>query len=104
MSIRTNVIATIFGVFFYTIITARAYPQDLETQAKALELITRTANSICNTVNTEGSSDSEKVAGAVSAKLNGLIGKLADLGISGDGSFSSEHYAGLIRVRTFRQP
>lgn len=92
MTIPKNIIAVIFGLFVYV-----GYPQDLETQAKALDLIIKTANSICTTVNTEGSSDSEKVTGAVDAKLNGLIGKLANLGISGDGSYSADHYAGLIR-------
>jgi hypothetical protein len=97
MSMPTNFIAIILGLFVYTVFPEKAYPQDLETQAKALELVTKTANSICITVNTEGSSDSEEVTGAVNAKLNGLIGKLANLGISGAGSYGADRYAGLIR-------
>lgn len=72
MSMPTNVITVIFGLFVYTAVTEKAYPQDLETE-KALELITTTADKICSAVNTDGSSDSKKVTGAVNAQLNGLI-------------------------------
>src|ERR1700730_14413664 len=94
-----TIVLVSFGVFACSAIIEYAYSQtqDLQKQERALELITKTAGSICKTVNTEGSSDSAKVSGAVNAQLNGLIGKLAGLGISGDGSYGADHYAGLIR-------
>jgi hypothetical protein len=97
MSVPTNVIAVIFGLFACATNAEQTHARDLDAQSRALDLITRSADRICNIVQTEGSSHSEKVTGAVNAQLKGLIGKLADLGISGEGSYGAEDYAGLIR-------
>jgi hypothetical protein len=98
MTLLQITIAGVFGIFLYAANAEHAQAQvDLERAEKALALIRETADGICGTVRTEGTSDSEKVTGAVNAKLNGLIGKLADLGISGNGSYSADQYVGLIR-------
>jgi hypothetical protein len=64
----------------------------LDIQIKALKAITESASSICNTVKTEGSSQSVEVSGDVKAELSGIAKKLADLGISGAGKYTSEKH------------
>ena len=77
---------------------AQAQSQTIDAQAKALDLITKTADSVCSIVTLAGNSQNLKVKGEVKAQLNGLIKQLADLGISGDADFNSDKYEGLIRT------
>jgi hypothetical protein len=53
--------------------------ESLDAQQKALELITNTADRICNIVSTKGDADSGEAKGNVAAQLNGLLSKLADI-------------------------
>jgi hypothetical protein len=59
-------------------IQARADP--LDTQEKALKLISDTGDRICNVIKTRGSSHSVKVTGDITAELTGLASKLEMLG------------------------
>ena len=47
---------------------------------QALDLITATADRICNVVSTKGEAESSEVKGQVKAQLSGLAAKLADVG------------------------
>ncbi len=68
-----------------------------ETRSSALKAITDTADKICGSVPTSGDHISLEVKGAISAQLNVLVKKLADLGISGNGDVSSGSYEGLLQ-------
>lgn len=74
-----------------------ACAQALGAQQRALKLITDTADKICNVVSTKGEANSEEVKGNVNASLRGLASKLADAGISGSGSITSEQYQNVLR-------
>jgi hypothetical protein len=90
-----------FFVFFFAIFAASeasAQSQSMDAQAKALDLITKAADSVCSTVKQAGSSESLNVKGEVKAQLNGLIKQLADLGINGAADFNSDQYEGVIRT------
>jgi len=90
-----------FFVFCFAIFAAseaEAQSQTIDAQAKALDLITKTADSVCSIVTLAGNSQSLKVKGEVKAQLSGLIKQLADLGISGDADFNSDKYEGFIRA------
>jgi hypothetical protein len=69
----------------------------LDRQMKALAAITSAANEICSTVAMEGSSQNTQLSGDVKAKLDGLISKLADLGVEGSGQFTSTQYKGVLQ-------
>ena len=69
----------------------------LEAQQKALELITNTADRICYIVSTTGDANSVEAQGHVTAQLNGLASKLADIGVSGSGGFNNETYKNVLR-------
>jgi len=75
-----------------------ARAQSLEAQTKALDLITTTADRICNIVRLAGTSQSLKVTGDVKAQLSGLIKQLADIGITGAADFSTDQYEGVLRA------
>jgi len=74
-----------------------AHAESLEAQEKALDLIANTADRICNIISTKGEADSVEAKGGVTAQLNGLASKLADIGISGSGSFNNESYQNVLR-------
>jgi hypothetical protein len=74
---------------------ARAAP--LDTTAQALNLITQTADRICNVVSTKGEVESSDVKGQVQAQLSGLAAKLASVGVSGTGSINNEQYQNVLR-------
>jgi hypothetical protein len=69
----------------------------LDATSQALDLITKTADRICNVVSTKGESDSYDVRGQVKAQLGGLAAKLADVGVSGTGSINDETYQNVLR-------
>ena len=69
----------------------------LDTTAQALDLITQTADRICNVVSTKGEAESSDVKGQVQAQLSGLAAKLANVGVSGTGSINNEQYQNVLR-------
>jgi hypothetical protein len=64
---------------------------------QALDLITNTADRICNVVSTKGEIESTQVNGQVKAELSGLASRLANVGISGSGSINNEQYQNVLR-------
>ena len=62
-----------------------------------IELITDTADRICNVVTATGSASSMDVQGEVKAELSGLASRLANAGISGSGKLAEERYQNVLR-------
>jgi hypothetical protein len=73
-----------------------AYGASLDVQ-QALDLITNTADKICNVVSTRGEAESSAAKGEIKAQLGGLAAKLADVGVSGSGSITSDQYQNVLR-------
>jgi hypothetical protein len=69
----------------------------VDQQIKALDAIKQAAKEICNTVPPEGNSTNVELSADASAKLDGLIKKLANLGIGAAGKYTSEEYKGVLR-------
>ena len=74
-----------------------AYAQDLQTQRAALLMITKTANEICQSAPLEAASQGVNLSGNATAKLGGLIGKVADLGITGAGEYQTNRSMGVLQ-------
>jgi hypothetical protein len=89
-----QLLATV-AMFIVLISTARA--QSSDEQAKAIDLITSTADKICNVVTDKGTANSSEVKGDISAQLSGLASKLAEAGFKGSGSITNESYQGPLR-------
>jgi len=64
---------------------------------QAMDLITNTADRICNVVSTKGDAESSEAKGEVKAALSGLAAKLADVGVSSSGSINSDQYQNVLR-------
>jgi hypothetical protein len=87
-----------FGLGCFLILPSDiARADDIVAQARALKVISETATDICNTVEKEGSSQSAELSGNVKAKLGGVIGKIADLGVEGAGKYSSAEYRNVLQ-------
>jgi Domain of unknown function (DUF4189) len=71
--------------------------ENIDSQERALALITKTADKICNIVSSSGEAQSSTVRGNVKAQLSGLASKLADVGISGTGTITSDQYQNVLR-------
>jgi TPR repeat protein len=71
---------------------------DIATQQRAaLKDIRETASDICYTVQQQGQASETKLSGDVEAKLSGVITKLTNLGVRGEGSLTSQEYQGVLR-------
>ena len=60
-------------------------------------MITDTANKICQTPPLEMSNQGVTLSGDAKVKVGGVIGKIADLGISGAAEYQTEHSSGLLQ-------
>jgi len=74
-----------------------ARSDDIVAQAHALKLISESATDICNTVETEGHSRNAELSGNIKAKLGGVMGQIADLGVDGSGKLSSAEYRNVVQ-------
>jgi hypothetical protein len=62
-----------------------------------MDLITATADRICNVVSTRGEAQSSEARGDIKAQLTGLASKLENVGLSGSGNINTEAYEGVLR-------
>lgn len=75
-----------------------AYAQgNLDAQWQALEVITNTADRICNVVTTRGETESSEIQGNIRAQLTGLAARLSDTGLSGTGRITSTQYQNVLQ-------
>jgi hypothetical protein len=63
----------------------------------ALREIREAANDICQSVPLEQSSEGTKLSGEAQARLNGLIGKVVDLGVKGAGEYDTRQSRGVLQ-------
>jgi hypothetical protein len=77
-------------------VLVRTMPAKADTR-DALDLITETAQKICNDVPTAGERQSVEANGDVKAALNGLLKRLGDIGVSGAGKYEAEQYVGVLQ-------
>jgi hypothetical protein len=80
-----------------TAISSVGHGQDLQRQEAALAMISKTANDICQSAPLEATNQGVNLSGEASAKLGGLVGKVADLGISGAGQYQTARSFGVLQ-------
>jgi hypothetical protein len=61
-----------------------------------LEIIRQTAISLCGELSTSGHASQYHADAEVKAKLNGMMKKLLDIGISTNGSINLDDYTGVL--------
>jgi hypothetical protein len=87
----------VVGISLWLVAQTPAVAQDAQQYSLALKAIRDTANDVCDRVSQEGQKSETKLSGDVEAKLNGVIGKVADLGLKGTGEFQKEQHKGVIQ-------
>ena len=88
----TAVVVSVDGPF-----PTSAQAQTLEAAQQALQLISNTANDICQAAPLEQTNRGVDLSGEASAKVGGLVGKLADLGVSGAAQYQSGASKGVLQ-------
>jgi hypothetical protein len=97
MSLSKVPVAVVFAVMFSCSKYNAIAGPPADKVGQAMELIQQTANSICGSVPDTGSRNSLSVQGEAKAQLPTLLKKLADIGISGTGTYSEETYGGVLQ-------
>ncbi len=69
----------------------------LDDQKKALDMIADFADRICKSVPLEGSGSAVELNGEAKAELKGLLKKVANLGIGGNGKYEEKSWSGILQ-------
>ena len=80
---------------FLVLIPVLSVAQTLNIEA--LKEIEKFAESFCGQYLTEGESEALKISGEAKAELDGLIGRLVDLGVKGAADLDSKRYVGVLQ-------
>jgi hypothetical protein len=71
--------------------------QTINSDKQSLDMIADFADRICSEVALEGSSSNLELSGSAEAKLNGLLKKMAALGIDGAAKYEEKQFKGLLQ-------
>ncbi len=85
--IRTHTAATVVSLQLIALFSQSVYGGD--SYGEALKEIRETAAAICEKTPLEHTDQGIELSGDAKAKVNGLIGKVADIGIEGTGKYTS---------------
>ncbi len=77
--------------------TEGAQAQHLELEKEILQTIADHAERICGTVPLEGSSGNVELSGSAKMELDGLLKKMAAMGIQGTATYQGSQYQGLLQ-------
>jgi hypothetical protein len=95
---KTNGIGSLFVILALALDISVVWAQFNQDQT---QIIKDTAASICNTVDElRGKETDINIQGDVTAKLQGILGKIANVGAGGAGSLSQSEFEGLTRDAT----
>jgi hypothetical protein len=89
-------LSLIFGIMLAISAPVEADKQ-LQAQKEALNVIADFADRICKDIPLVGTGNKIELSGKAKAELNGVITKLANLGIAGTGKFGELIYQGLLQ-------
>lgn len=95
-SCRVITLPSFLAVWIAALTYSAACGQDAGTP-EALRLITETASQICQAPPLEQTNNGLDLSGDAKAKVGGIVGKIAGLGISGGAEYQSEHSAGVLQ-------
>ena len=71
--------------------------ETLAMQRTALKDITEAAERICNSIPLSGTSQSAELSGQAKAEVNGVIKKVADLGVQGAGKYQTSEFSNVLQ-------
>lgn len=82
---------------FTICVVGSANAQSLEAEREILDTIGDFAERICPRVPLEGSSNTVELSGSAKADLNGLLRRMASLGIQGAAKYQESQFQGLVQ-------
>jgi hypothetical protein len=71
--------------------------QDLAKEKQALDLISSFAKDLCDSVKANGKAEVWDVSGVAKAQLNGVVTKIANLGVGAAAKYTSSEYQGVLQ-------
>lgn len=85
------------AVMFLSLSCGVVVADDLEKQKDALNVIADFADRMCNKVPLIGGTENLELSGTAKAELNGLLKKIADLGIEGAAKYQQDEYENVLQ-------
>jgi hypothetical protein len=93
---RNTFILAIFALTFGSS-SALGQAEMLSMQRTALKDITDAAERICNSIPLSGVSQSAELSGQAKAEVNGVIKKVAELGVAGAGKYQTSEFSNVLQ-------
>jgi hypothetical protein len=94
---RNEFILTIFALAFGSSSAVGQANETLSMQRTALKDITDAAERICNSIPLSGASQSAELSGQAKAEVNGVIKKVAELGVQGAGKYQTSEFSNVLQ-------
>lgn len=82
---------------WFLVLSPMSNASDLSSQSEALSLILKFSENFCKDPSMSGSTESKSLTVEGKAELNGLIKKIADLGVGAAGKYENDAYQGLLQ-------
>ena len=95
--INTSLISILITIFWMSIYYQKSFATSLEDNEKALNMIADFADRLCKDIPLQGHGENLELSGSAKAELNGIIKKLANLGIDGAIKYQNTDYEGLLQ-------
>jgi len=88
---------TLTAIFCMSFYYHESYSASIEDNEKALNMIADFADRLCKDIPLQGHGDNLELSGSAKAELNGIIKRLANLGIDGAIKYQNTDYEGLLQ-------
>jgi hypothetical protein len=96
-SINTCLILTLIAIFCISFCYQESFAASFEDNQKALNMIADFSDRLCKDIPLQGHGDNLDLSGSAKAELNGIIKKLANLGVDGAIKYQNTDYEGLLQ-------
>jgi len=90
-------VLTLMLFYCLSFFSQKSYAASLEENEKALNMIADFADRLCKDIPLQGHGDNLELTGSAKAELNGIIKKLANLGLDGAIKYQNTEYEGLLQ-------
>jgi hypothetical protein len=97
LSMNRFLALTLMLFFCLPFSSQESYAASLEETEKALNMIADFADRLCKDIPLQGHGDNLELTGSAKAELNGIIKKLANLGLDGAIKYQNTEYEGLLQ-------
>ena len=97
LSMNRFLLLTLIVISCVSFYTKKSFAASLEENEKALNMIADFADRLCKDIPLQGHGENVELSGSAKAELNGIIKKLANLGLDGAIKYQNTKYEGLLQ-------